>query len=85
MDPSLLHEINLADAQAYAAANHMRLPTIHELYALYQQEGAGDHNFYWSSTAIAGEPSAAWAVSFYDGHVLADRVNARYTVRCVRL
>ncbi len=72
-----------------------RLPNIKELESITDDtryNPAIDTTFfpgayasgYWSSTTIAGNPSFAWGVYFYSGHVYYRAKGPSYYVRCVR-
>jgi hypothetical protein len=73
-----------------------RLPTIKELVTIvdYSQTGtpkidptafpATPAAVFWSSSPVAGQPSAAWFVGFNVGYVNNLGVGSMYNVRCVR-
>jgi hypothetical protein len=72
-----------------------RLPTVKELVTVvdYSQTGSPKidaaflgttASYYWSSSPVAGSPSAAWGVLFNGGVVLNGVVGVMLSVRCVR-
>jgi len=50
----------------------------------WPDEVEGECCFYWSSSPVEDDPTDAWYVVFYVGHVHNGGVNGRYHVRCVR-
>ncbi len=73
-----------------------RLPTIRELQTLVDPARVADPRTdltafpsapsaaFWSSSAVAGSPSAAWLVNFYDGFASKYDKTTMVDVRCVR-
>jgi len=47
----------------------------------------GDESTLWSSSVLEGDPNSPyfkWAVRFFNGGIIADKVGQAYSVRCVR-
>ncbi len=84
-----------AQAKAYAASlgAGWRLPTIKELLTLVDYEKHDPacsifsdcpSEWFWSSSALSGDTSVAWFVSFYYGASSHNGVGNTHRVRCVR-
>lgn len=73
-----------------------RLPTVRELQTLVDPSQMGDPRIdlmafpntpsagFWSSSPVAGAPSLAWLVNFYDGFASKYDTTTGVDVRCVR-
>ena len=81
------------DAMDYAASIGARLPTINELFPMFNRmtgkplvipELKWQSNFYWSSTTYAPLTSYAWVVSFLDGYMFNGGKSNMSYVRCVK-
>ena len=85
-------EMTWHEAVAFAAAkgDGWRLPSVPELVAQFdydkgEPKGEGwKRDWYWSSSAFAGNTSYACAVHFDDGSSNYSAVCNTYRVRCVR-
>ena len=85
-------EMTWHEAVAFAAAKGAgwRLPSVAELVAQFdydkgEPKGAGwKREWYWSSSAYAGNSTFAWIVYFYLGYTSSNAVSNTYRVRCVR-
>ncbi|MEI7895127.1 MAG: DUF1566 domain-containing protein, partial [Myxococcales bacterium] len=84
------NEMNWESAKSYCqgltlAGGGWRLPTKEELLALYATRSLPmNHDWYWSSSAVAGSSGYAWFVSFSSGNTYSYVVGNRGRVRCVR-
>jgi Protein of unknown function (DUF1566) len=73
-----------------------RLPTVRELQTLVDPSRMADPRIdltafpttpsaaFWSSSPVAGSPSLAWLVNFYDGFANTYDKTTMVDVRCVR-
>lgn len=66
-----------------------RLPTVDELYIMYDREldkpkiDGFSSDYYWSSIPYEDNTDCAWVVDFYNGDVNGDNKGNKYYVRCV--
>jgi hypothetical protein len=95
-----------SDAQTYCEnlqlggySSGWTLPTIEQLFTLFEQNGvpttptmnstafptveAVGNLWYWSATPVAGASAAAWYIAFSVGEVFYDSTTGVYSVRCV--
>jgi len=73
-----------------------RLPTVRELQTLVDPSRMADPRIdltafpstpsagFWTSSPVAGSPSSAWLVNFYDGFASVYDATTTVDVRCVR-
>ncbi|MBH1988472.1 MAG: DUF1566 domain-containing protein [Myxococcaceae bacterium] len=77
-----------AESYCSSLGQDWRLPSIWELFELYQQLRVLNGNYipwaYWSSTSDGPNSVYAWLVNFNDGSMGLDDVGLPYGVRCVR-
>jgi hypothetical protein len=85
-----------ASAGASLGGTGWRLPTIRELQTLVDPSRMADPRIdltafpttpsaaFWSSSPVAGSPSSAWLVNFYDGFANTYDKTTMVDVRCVR-
>lgn len=87
--------LQAATSPIFVGHSDWRLPNIKELSSIVERQCIGPAinlaifpaspmSPFWSGSPYAGDPGGAWAVSFYDGHVLLDGKGSYSAVRLVR-